>query len=93
MDTSTTNVSAAPLKMPSLMRMAVNLAGSMADATKYAVQHGGHIISDQPEAMRRLAICQACEFLDKSNHRCAKCGCFMLIKVKAITAKCPITKW
>jgi len=48
-----------------------------------------------PENIRqdRLSICKSCEFLIESTVQCAKCGCFLAIKTKWATEKCPIDKW
>jgi hypothetical protein len=42
-------------------------------------------------AETRLEICRKCQFY--SNHRCAKCGCFMFIKARIRGMKCPIGQW
>lgn len=41
----------------------------------------------------RLSICQKCPELRKITHQCKKCGCFMNVKTKLNSAKCPIGKW
>lgn len=41
----------------------------------------------------RFSICQQCPELRKVTHQCKKCGCFMGVKTKLNSAKCPIGKW
>ena len=43
-------------------------------------------------AERRWDHCQGCTFL-KKNSKCAKCGCFMKLKVQFKQAFCPIGIW
>ena len=40
---------------------------------------------------KRWDLCQGCEFL--KNDKCEKCGCFMKVKTRIATARCPIGKW
>ena len=41
----------------------------------------------------RYDICLSCPELIKISKQCKKCGCFMSIKTKIESAKCPIGKW
>lgn len=41
---------------------------------------------------KRMDICKKCDRLDRFK-RCKECGCFMVIKTKIKTAKCPLKKW
>ena len=41
--------------------------------------------------MKRLEICNSCEF--KRGDRCGKCGCLLFPKAKWKTSECPIKKW
>lgn len=51
----------------------------------------------QAEIDERLAICQACPFLQ--NNHCTKCGCAcveqnrLINKLALATEKCPVGKW
>ena len=51
-----------------------------------------NIIHDENILKMRWDLCAGCEFLTDSN-RCTKCGCFMKVKHKLASAKCPIGKW
>lgn len=42
---------------------------------------------------QRFKICESCEFFDSSSVRCNSCGCFLEIKTKWSTEKCPLDKW
>lgn len=41
----------------------------------------------------RLAECNDCEHFIKATSQCKKCGCFMKVKTRLATARCPIGKW
>lgn len=44
-------------------------------------------------AISRISICESCEFFDKNSVRCNSCGCFLKIKTRWASEKCPIGKW
>jgi hypothetical protein len=51
---------------------------------------GERLTVDEEEMRRRKATCQACKFFDRAARRCAKCGCFMSLKVHFKPATCPM---
>ena len=57
----------------------------MSDRLKNVMLHDQDIID------KRWDICKGCEFLN--NNKCEKCGCFMKVKTRVATARCPIGKW
>ena len=57
----------------------------MSDRLKNVMLHDQDIID------KRWDICKGCEFLN--NDKCDKCGCFMKVKTRVATARCPIGKW
>ena len=57
----------------------------MSDRLKNVMLHDQDIID------KRWDICQGCEFLN--NNKCDKCGCYMKVKTRVATARCPIGKW
>ena len=59
----------------------------MSDRLKNVMLH------DQDVIDKRLDICNGCEFLFKPTGTCKKCGCFMVIKSRISTSRCPIGKW
>ena len=65
--------------------------------TKAALKHMASGMSRTPDDIqeKRLAICESCEFYDKSNKHpaCTKCGCFLNIKVSWASEGCPVDKW
>jgi len=79
-------------EFPSLPQMAGNMAGTITDVVKTAIQTG-NIFASEEMAKIRLDICKACEFFDTNSARCNQCGCFMTTKVKVIAAFCPKNKW
>jgi len=44
-------------------------------------------------AEKRYNICLECPELIQATKQCKQCGCFMSLKTKLATAKCPIGKW
>jgi hypothetical protein len=42
---------------------------------------------------QRLIICKRCPSLSAMLFICKECGCFMKVKTKIPTAKCPLGKW
>jgi hypothetical protein len=71
---------------PSLPEMVKNLAKDILD----------HVLSGCKQIpledyKKRLGICNGCEFL--KGGRCEKCGCWMNIKARMESVKCPIGKW
>lgn len=51
----------------------------------------GFELSEKDEIDKRLEICQQCEFF--KDGRCTICGCFMALKARLATGKCPKGKW
>lgn len=41
----------------------------------------------------RYEICKTCPELVKISNQCKKCGCFMSLKTKIESSKCPLGKW
>jgi len=50
------------------------------------------MIADKKIVKERNNICESCEHIGKF-YRCAKCGCFMIIKTRIASAYCPIGLW
>jgi hypothetical protein len=78
-----------PQVYPSIRQQSANLWR----AIRAFVASGGKLA---PKAVlaERLAICQGCEFYDRVQKRCTKCGCAGL-KVYSAVEKCPLNpaKW
>jgi uncharacterized paraquat-inducible protein A len=77
---------------PSIPKMVSNLGNDVVK-TVQSVASGQPLKSDETEANHRRTICNSCEFFNKSQERCTKCGCFMAVKVYLKAANCPIGKW
>jgi len=45
------------------------------------------------QSIERMKVCLGCEHFFKPTKQCKKCGCFMPIKVRLRTQKCPVGKW
>lgn len=49
--------------------------------------------ADNQLAIKRITICKQCPELISITNQCKKCGCFMAVKTKLDSAKCPLGKW
>jgi hypothetical protein len=77
-----------PVQMPSLWQQAKNLTKSVVEHVKTGA---AEVTPEEKQA--RLDICNGCEFFNKENNRCKKCGCMMLVKSAWESASCPIGLW
>jgi hypothetical protein len=77
---------------PSVRQMANNLKNDVIKNVK-SVAAGNPLSADTVEANRRKNICNSCEFFNKAQERCTKCGCYMAVKVYLKASHCPIGKW
>jgi hypothetical protein len=77
---------------PSIPQMAVNLGKDVVKTVKN-VAIGESFKTDDEQANKRKEVCNSCEFFNKSQERCTKCGCFMAVKVYLKASSCPIGKW
>ena len=79
-------------QFPSVPRMVANLGAEVVNNIK-SVASGQPFRVEDEEAKKRRSICETCEFFNKSQERCTKCGCFMAVKVYLKASHCPIGKW
>lgn len=49
--------------------------------------------ADEETAKKRIEICVECPHLIKITRQCKECGCFVDLKTKLKTQRCPIEKW
>ena len=77
-------------KFPSIPRQAVN-ATMAAGRALSALAQGQPVLAIQEKADSRIAKCNVCEHLRALDRRCTllKCGCFVDMKVKLETERCP----
>lgn len=78
--------------LPSLKKMAFSLTSALKDTILQAVKDGSVIVTPNI-LLKRMDICVTCEFFVVDKSRCNKCGCFMNIKARLASSKCPIEKW
>ena len=71
---------------PGAVAMAGNLGKSLIEWSA-----SGFKTCEGDELTKRLGLCAACEYL--INNRCLKCGCFIEVKTRLATSKCPVGKW
>jgi Family of unknown function (DUF6171) len=48
---------------------------------------------DEETGNKRFEICKSCPELFAPTAQCKLCGCFMRLKTKMESAKCPLEKW
>ncbi len=41
----------------------------------------------------RMDICRLCDRYDSKFNMCKECGCFLALKVKFTSMKCPLNHW
>lgn len=73
--------------LPSVARQAVNLA-----IAALSQVHLGRRVATEVEIAERRAACEACPQRTSAN-RCAACGCFLSVKQRWASAKCPEARW
>ena len=78
------------LKQHSQKVSAVSMAGNLGKSL-IEWSSSGFKTCEGDELNRRLDICGSCEY--SINKRCLKCGCFIEVKTRLWTSKCPIGKW
>lgn len=63
--------------------------------TKSAAEHIADGMKNTEKTLqeKRMDVCRRCEFFIKETERCSKCGCYLQLKTKWNSAKCPIKKW
>jgi hypothetical protein len=75
---------------PGVRTMASDLAATVVQAIRHAVQTGELIASDHI-IRSRIDTCNKCD--QKSGVRCLACGCFISMKAAVLVAECPKSKW
>jgi hypothetical protein len=75
---------------PSLAAMFKNLSVSVVNAVKHA-SITGSLLADENKIQDRMTICNYCPA--KINNKCAKCGCYINLKIGLDSEKCPKGKW
>jgi hypothetical protein len=80
------------VSMPSWGQMAKNLGQSIIKNAQ-SVASGNALKISSEEAESRLTVCRGCEFFNKEQERCGKCGCKMAVKTYLKAEKCPVGKW
>lgn len=78
--------------LPSTATMASNLFKSAKDIVKSAVSGQGVGLTED-ERIKRMSICNICNYFRHSDQRCSKCGCYMAVKTYFKATKCPVGKW
>lgn len=77
---------------PTTGQIVKNLSQSIVNNVGQLIK-GNNISASDQDSTSRLNICNTCEFFDRQQGRCTKCGCYMKIKAQLKAEKCPIGKW
>jgi hypothetical protein len=77
---------------PSIGQMTKNIGSDFVKNVQ-SVAAGNSLIAEDAEGNRRKSICNGCEFFNKEQDRCTKCGCYMAVKAYLKASSCPIGKW
>lgn len=80
----------AGVRPPSGLLTAMN-AGGAAARMGAAVVRGKPVVAAADLAERRVATCIECPYFRAG--RCARCGCFVALKAKLVTERCPLGRW
>lgn len=81
-----------PVEMPSFQTMALELTDALKQSLSGLATKGVLVVSDS-KYTERIQVCEVCEFFDKMQFRCGKCGCYMKMKARLDASKCPEAKW
>jgi len=78
---------------PSLSNQVKNLSKFTFEVVKNTVSISPpeSVFLSSEEERKRFDICLSCQYYE--NGRCSQCGCFMKVKVKFSTSKCPVGLW
>ena len=77
---------------PSIGDQSKNVAKSVFTIFKGMMQGEGIFATQEVQAERRR-ICNGCEFNDKAEGKCVKCGCVLDWKIASAALECPEGKW
>jgi hypothetical protein len=86
------NLQGSNKKYPTNFQMLKNLGGDVYKNIK-SVSQGNPLTIPNSEIESRKSICNSCQFFDKNQDRCTKCGCNISIKAYLKASYCPIGKW
>lgn len=53
----------------------------------------GTILSSEEKINFRTQICSDCKCFSRETGRCQLCGCFMNMKIRLDSSRCPANKW
>jgi len=70
----------------------MSCCGQTVEATTAVEDQVTFLLNKETRSEQRMAVCQSCPELGALN-RCGQCGCFMTIKTRIYSAKCPFGLW
>lgn len=69
------------------------LKNKIDDFSTYKTKLKEKYLVSTEEQIRRITICNSCEFLFTPTRSCKKCGCFVDAKSTIANTDCPMSKW
>jgi hypothetical protein len=77
--------------MPDLTQKLHNIFVDSANAINIKFDKLG--ITDIDLSNDRMSICGSCEQYNAAIKQCKSCGCYLPVKTRLISAKCPLSHW
>ena len=78
--------------MQKITKAVKNAAGAVRRVT-VAVAQGSKVFVGEKLTAQRVSICERCPNFVAKRRQCALCGCFVAVKAKLSTEKCPDNRW
>lgn len=54
---------------------------------------GEDLFVEESKFQRRKEWCEKCQFFYRVDRQCSKCSCFVDVKARLTSEKCPLDKW
>jgi hypothetical protein len=78
--------------MSELLKKLKYAAESAKALAKDTIQ-GNELLVDDSKFHERMSICNQCPKYLKETNQCGECLCFLSLKAKGASFKCPLGKW
>jgi hypothetical protein len=66
---------------------------NLGDSRPWDILNSEKKIVNDEISNKRFDVCKSCPELINLTKQCKKCGCFMTLKTKIESSKCPMGKW
>lgn len=71
----------------------MSIISSVKARFEHLAEEAKKFIAPEELQKERIEICNSCDLLFTPTRNCKSCGCFVDIKTKILTVKCPENKW